>query len=71
MALTASFVVNRAAGLSLVLVGPWRSMRTQRPFPRQALLSVKLLIGVVGVAVLGLVATIAVTGLGFFGVGAF
>ncbi|GAA0036549.1 MULTISPECIES: hypothetical protein [Brevibacterium] len=71
VALTASFVVNRAAGLSLVLVGPWRSMRTQRPFPRQALLSVKLLIGVVGVAVLGLVATIAVTGLGFFGVGAF
>ncbi len=71
VALTASFVVNRAAGLSLVLVGPWRSMRTQRPFPRQALLSVKLLIGVVGVAVLGVVATIAVTGLGSFGVGAF
>ncbi|MCM1013660.1 hypothetical protein [Brevibacterium sp. XM4083] len=66
LALTASFVVNRAAGLSIVLVGPWRTMRAQRPFPRQALLGIKLLIGAVGSVVLGVAAAIAATGIGTF-----
>ncbi|MBE4694242.1 hypothetical protein HGI16_05935 [Brevibacterium casei] len=74
LALAASFTVNRAAGLSLVLVGPWRTLRTQRPFPRQALLRVKLVIGAVGTVVLGLLASAAVTGFGtaaVYGVGAY
>lgn len=64
LALLASFLVNRRAGLQLVVIGPWRSLTPQRPIPRRSLLSAKLVISLVGSTVLALLTTIALTWLG-------
>lgn len=48
LALAASVMVNRSAGLQLVVFGPWRSLTPQRPFSRRSLFEAKLGIGALG-----------------------
>lgn len=56
LALFSSAAVNRAAGLHLLIVGPWRSMSPQRPFPRRTLLIQKYGIAAAGTVLLSAVA---------------
>lgn len=57
LAMTSSIMVNRAAGLHLVMIGPWRSLQPQRPFPRRTLLEQKY-----GLAAAGTVVITALSG---------
>lgn len=64
LAVTSSGVVNRAAGLQLLIIGPWRSMQPQRPFPRRMLLEQKYGMAVSGTGVLTAVASTSTTWIG-------
>lgn len=59
LAMLSSGAVNRAAGLQLVIIGPWRSLSPQRPFPRRMLLSQKFGLAAAGTLVLTLAAGIS------------
>lgn len=59
LALTSTFLVNRAAGLQILIIGPWRSLLPQKPVQRRDLLEVKVSLAVLGSAVLSVAATTA------------
>ncbi|WP_350270716.1 hypothetical protein AAFP32_03860 [Brevibacterium sp. CBA3109] len=58
LAMLSSAAINRAAGLQVVIIGPWRSLSPQRPFPRRTLLSQKF-----GLAAAGTLALTTVAGI--------
>ncbi|MGO3278193.1 MAG: hypothetical protein ACTILB_01605, partial [Brevibacterium aurantiacum] len=59
LATLSSVVVNRAAGLQVIIIGPWRSLSPQRPFSRRLLLTQKLGLATAGTLALTLGAGIS------------
>ena len=59
LATLSSVVVNRAAGLQVIIIGPWRSLSPQRPFSRRLLLTQKLGVATAGTLALTLGAGIS------------
>ncbi|MDN5806271.1 MAG: hypothetical protein L0J17_02595 [Brevibacterium sp.] len=59
LAMLSSGAVNRAAGLQLVIIGPWRSLSPQRPFPRRTVLSQKFGLAAAGALPLTMTAGIS------------
>ncbi|AZT96426.1 hypothetical protein [Brevibacterium aurantiacum] len=59
LAMLSSATVNRAAGLQVAIIGPWRSLSPQRPFPRRTLLSQKFGLAAAGTLALTTAATVS------------
>ena len=59
LAMLSSATVNRAAGLQVAIIGPWRSLSPQRPFPRRTLLSQKFGLAAAGTLALTTAAAVS------------
>lgn len=59
LARLSSATVNRAAGLQVAIIGPWRSLSPQRPFPRRTLLSQKFGLAAAGTLALTTAAAVS------------
>ncbi|MBM6591176.1 hypothetical protein [Brevibacterium sp. RIT 803] len=64
LAILSSATVNRAAGLQVAIIGPWRSLSPQRPFPRRTLLSQKFGLAAAGTLALTTAAAVSTAWLG-------